>query len=70
MGKPRAKATTAGRGKRSATNDLAARKSGVKAGAVQVSYQVLPYVEQRNRVGAAGPSGRLGSLAVDPSDPS
>jgi hypothetical protein len=54
----------------STTKDLAARTSSVKAGAVQASYQVLPYVEQRNSSASRGASGRLGSLAVDPSDPS
>ena len=58
MGKPKAKTTKAGR-RRSAARDLAARKSGVKAGAVQASYQLLPYIEQDNmwcgegRVGSA-----------------
>jgi hypothetical protein len=69
MGKPRAKTTKAGRN-RSAARDLAVRKSsGVKAGAVQPSYQVLPFVEQRTSV-TSGAAGRIGSLAVDPSDPS
>ena len=58
------------RRRRSATKDLAARKSGVKAGAVQASYQVLPYIEQRATATKTGVSGRIGSLAVDPSDPS
>jgi hypothetical protein len=68
MGKPKAKTTKAGR-RRSAARDLAARKSGVKAGAVQASYYVLPYIEQDNGMARRG-SGRIGSLAVDPSDPS
>ena len=51
MGKPKAKTAKAGR-RRSAARDLAARKSGVKAGAVQASYQLLPYIEQDN-IGAA-----------------
>jgi hypothetical protein len=50
--------------------DLAARKTGVKAGAVQASDQVLPYIEQRAAGATRGVSGRIGSLAVDPSDPS
>ena len=68
MGKPKAKTTKAGR-RRSAARDLAARKSGVKAGAVQASYHLLPYIEQDNSVVRRG-SGRIGSVAVDPSDPS
>ena len=68
MGKPKAKTTKAGR-RRSAARDLVARKSGVKAGAVQASYYVLPYIEQDNSVVRRG-SGRIGSVAVDPSDPS
>jgi hypothetical protein len=70
MGKPRAKTTKAGRN-RSAARDLAVPKSsGVKAGAVQPSYQVLPFVEQRTSVASGAASGRTGSLAVDLSDPS
>jgi hypothetical protein len=68
MGKPKAK-TTKPRRHRSAARDLTARKSGVKAGAVQASYYVLPYIEQDNSVVRRG-SGRIGSLTVDPSDPS
>jgi hypothetical protein len=68
MGKPKAK-TTKARRRRSAARDLAARKSGVKAGAVQARYYVLPYIEQDNSVVRRG-SGRIGSVAVDPSDPS
>ena len=68
MGKPKAKTTKAAR-RRSAARDLAARKSGVKAGAAQASIYVLPYIEQDNGV-VRGGSGRIGSLAVDPSDPS
>jgi hypothetical protein len=68
MGKLKAKTTKAGRN-RSAARDLAARKS-VKAGAVQPSYQVLPFIEQRTSLAAGAASGRIGSLAVDPSDPS
>ena len=68
MGKPKAKTTKAGR-RRSAARDLAARKSGVKAGAVQASSYVLPYIEQDNSV-VRRASGRIGSVAVDPSDPS
>ena len=66
MGKPKAK-TTKPRRHRSAARDLTARKSGVKAGAGQASY-LLPYIEQDNMVRRA--SGRIGSVAVDPSDPS
>jgi hypothetical protein len=68
MKRPKAAATKV-RQRRSATKDLAARKTGVKAGAVHASYQVLRYIEQR-AAGATGVSGRIGSLAVDPSDPS
>ena len=68
MGKPKAKTTKAGR-RRSAARDLAARKRAVKPGAVQASYQLLPYIEQDNSVVRRG-AGRIGSLAVDPSDPS
>jgi hypothetical protein len=63
-------AATKVRRRRSATKDLAARKTGVKAGAGQASYQVLPYIEQRAAGAKTGVSGRIGSLAVDPSDPS
>jgi hypothetical protein len=63
-------AVTRVRRQRSATKDLAARKTGVKAGAVQASYQVLPYIEQRAAGTTTGVSGRIGSLSVDPSDPS
>jgi len=58
------------RRRRTATKDLAARKTGVKAGAVRASDQVLPYIEQRAVGATRGVSGRIGSLAVDPSDPS
>ncbi len=58
------------RGGGAATKDLAAREeTGVKAGAVQASDQVLPYIEQRAAGATRGVSGRIGSLAVDPSDP-
>ena len=56
--------------RRSAPKDLVAKKTGVKAGAVPASYQVLPYIEQRGGTATKGASGRIGSLAVDPSDPS
>ena len=69
MKRPKAAATKV-RQRRPATKDLAARKTGVKAGAVQASYQVLPYIEQRAAGATTGVSGRIGSLAVDPSDPS
>lgn len=62
-------AATKVRRRRAATKDLAARKTGVKAGAVQASDQVLPYIEQRAAGATRGVSGRIGSLAVDPSDP-
>ena len=68
--KPTKPAVTRVRRRRSATKDLAAKKTGVKAGAVQASYQVLPYIEQRGGAATKGGSGRIGSLAVDPSDPS
>jgi hypothetical protein len=68
--KPTKPAATKVRRRRSATKDLAARKTSVKAGAVQASYQVLPYIEQRAAGATRGVSGRIGSLAVDPSDPS
>ena len=68
--KPTKSAATKVRRRRSATKDLAARKIVVKAGAVQASYQVLPYIEQRTGGTTTGVSGRIGSLAVDPSDPS
>jgi len=51
-----------------AAKDLAARKDGVKGGAARASIVTLPYVEQDNSVVAR--SGRIGSVAVDPSDPS
>ena len=68
--KPMKVAASKIRQRHSATKDLAARKTGVKAGAVQASYQVLPYIEKRAAGATTGVSGRIGSLAVDPSDPS
>ena len=59
--------TAKARRRHAAAKDLGARKSGVKGGAVRPSTVVLPYVEQDNAVGAR--SGRIGSLAVDPSEP-
>ena len=44
--------------------------AGDYRGAVQASDQVLPYIEQRAAGATRGVSGRIGSLAVDPSDPS
>jgi hypothetical protein len=69
MKKTRA-AVTKVRRRRAPTRDLVARKTGAKGGTVQASYQVLPYVEQRNGSATRSVSGRIGSLAVDPSDPS
>ena len=51
-----------------AASDLAARKDRVKGGAARANIFTLPYIEQDNAVGTR--SGRIGSLAVDPSDPS
>jgi len=68
--RPTKAAATKVRQRRSATKNLEARKTGVKAGAVQASDQVLPYIEQRAAGATRGVSGRIGSLAVDPSDPS
>ena len=62
------KTVAQGRRRHAAANDLGARKAGVKGGAVRASTVVLPYIEQDNAVGTR--SGRIGSLAVDPSDPS
>ena len=44
--------------------DLAARKDGAKGGATRAATVILPYIED-NAVGSR--SGRIGSLAVDPS---
>ena len=62
------KTVAKGRRRHAAAKDLGARKAGVKGGAVRASIVVLPYVEQDNSVVAR--SGRIGSVAVDPSDPS
>jgi len=56
------------RRRRPGLEDLAARKAGAKGGATRAATVILPYVEQNNAVGTR--SGRIGSLAVDPSDPS
>jgi hypothetical protein len=56
------------RRRRATAKDLGARKTGVKGGTVRAATVVLPYIEQDNAVGTR--SGRIGSLAVDPSDPS
>ena len=57
--------TTKARRRRPAARDLAARKDGAKGGLARASIYTLPYIEQDNAVGTR--SGRIGSLAVDPS---
>jgi hypothetical protein len=59
--------TVKARGARQSAKDLAARKDGAKGGATRAATVILPYIEQDNAVGSR--SGRIGSLAVDPSDP-
>ena len=56
------------RRRRPAPKDLAVRKAGAKGGAARANIFTLPYLEQDNAVGTR--SGRIGGLAVDPSDPS
>jgi len=60
--------TMKARRRRQGAKDLAARKDGAKGGATRAATVILPYIEHDNTVGSR--SGRIGSLAVDPGDPS